>query len=302
MGWKENEFGLLVPDAPYRYGSPPAGLKRLRSMLGDKYLLAKSRRRVTPGVTDAPEASDLGPWELRALQEHVQGRGEESVRVLIGVAFLRSAGLIGRDDAVGCKGAEYQRGSGTALYDAAHRFPCNPLINGWSLPTRAKTPRLGRALERPLERTDYLPKLMNYADRLFERCGACEAVAEVVRLVMHEQKDDQPVHINLIRHAAGFELLPAYKGSYARALGFEEANEMGVDLLEPSAVEQWGEALRAGPQRPQATKAKKNLDLVRCALWHSAFVASRHGEPFMMLPENIKQYADRLKALNIEYS
>jgi len=37
--WKLNEYDLLVPELPYTYGAP-VGLKKLRKVLGSKYLSA----------------------------------------------------------------------------------------------------------------------------------------------------------------------------------------------------------------------------------------------------------------------
>jgi len=137
MQWKENELGLLVPATPYTYGSKTPQLNRLRKVLGEKYLLAPSRRQIMSSGQKVP--ADLGPWDLQHIREHVSGRKEESVKVLLGVALLRKKGIVERDDVVAYKGAQYQRGKGSTDYPAAHRFPCNPTIRGWGLPHHART-------------------------------------------------------------------------------------------------------------------------------------------------------------------
>lgn len=295
MGWKVNEFGLLVPDSPYRYGSAPVGLKRLRSLLGKKYLFAKTRRRITPGVQKAPSTAGL---DLGTLELHVEGRNEEALRVLVGVAVLRSLGLLPREGDIDFKGADYQRGKGTRFYDAAHRFPCTPKINGWGVPRYARgRGRLERALERPLERTDYLPKPVNYADRLFEVNGACEGVVEAVRFVMHEQPAEKPVYVSMIRHAWAFELAKGFDRAYNDAWQEADSNTEGIDLLDESALERLDE-LRASPGSINFRIPTANMQLVADALWYSAFWARRQGEPFMAEPRSISLYEQRLLKLS----
>lgn len=300
MGWEENEFGLLVPDSPYRYGSTPVGLKRLRSLLGKKYLFAKPRRQLTPGVQSPPSAKGL---DLNTLQAHVQGRNEEALRVLVGVAVLRSLDLLPREGNVDYKGADFQRGSGSRLYDAAHRFPCTPNLNGWNFPHYARGHgRLARALERPLERTDYLPKPVNYVDRLFEVNGSCEGVVEAMRFVMHEQPVHQPVNVNMIRHAWSSKkgLADAFDEAYNDAWQEAVGNEEAIDLLNESAIERLDE-LSASPGSINFRKPRANMQLVADALWYSAYLADRYREPSTGTRENITLYEQRLLKLSKEF-
>lgn len=145
MGWEENEFGLLVPDSPYRYGSTPVGLKRLRSLLGKKYLFAKPRRQLTPGVQSPPSAKGL---DLNTLQAHVQGRNEEALRVLVGVAVLRSLDLLprgkrrlqGRRLPTWLGLAPLRRRSPLSLYSQPQRLELSPLRQGpWPSGSSART-------------------------------------------------------------------------------------------------------------------------------------------------------------------
>ena len=297
MAWKENEFGLLVPDSPYSYGKTPEGLKRLRSLLGEKYLFAKPRRQVTPGVQTPPSAAGL---DLNALRIHVAGRNEESLRVLTGVAVLRSLGLVPREGNLSYKGADFQRGSGTHLYDAAHRFPCSPNLNGWNFPHHAGgRRRLARALERPLARTDYLPKPVNYADRLFEVNGSCEGVVEAIRFVLHEQPVQKPVNVNLIRHAWSRMLAQDFQKAYDRAWREADANQQGIDLLNESALERLNE-LSASPGSINFRKPRANMQLVADALWFSAYLSQRYLDPYTGTPDNIRLYEQRLLKLSKE--
>lgn len=229
----------------------------------------------------------------------IEGRGEESLRVLIGVALLRSLDRIPREGEIDFKGADYQRGKGTRFYDAAHRFPCTPKIKAWSVPHYAGSKRLERALERPLERTDYLPKPVNYADRLFEVNGACEAVVEAVRFVMHEQPVGKPVHIKMIRHAWEFKLWKDFDKAYNDAWQEAAANEEGIDLLDESALERL-DAIRSSPGSINFRQPRANMQLVQDALWYSAFMARRHSEPAMVRSENITTYEQRLLKLSKE--
>lgn len=297
MGWKENESGLLVPDTPYRYGSAPMGLKRLRSLLGEKYLFAKPRRQITPGVQAPPTKKML---DITTLRVHVEGRSEESVRVLIGVAVLRSLELLPREGNLEYKGADFQRGEGTRNYDAAHRFPCTPMLNGFNFPRYARhQSRLQRALERPLERTDYLPKPVNYADRLFEVNGSCEGVVDAIGFVMYEQPVQKPVNANMIRHAWSERLARAFAKAYDDAWREADANEQGIDLLNESAVERLNE-LSASPGSINFQKPRANMQLVADALWYSAYVAHHYPEPFTGTRENITLYEQRLLKLSKE--
>jgi len=296
MEWKENDFGLLVPASPFSYGAKKPQLNRLRKVLGSKYLLSQQRRQVTAGAQTVP--TDLSPWDLQNLRQHVIGRQDESVRVLIGVAFLRKAGLVGRDDPVGYKGAEFQRGKCSKPYPAAHRFPCNPTIRNWGLPHFAESLRLRRALQRPLEKTDYLPNLVNDADRLFEANGACDAVAQAVRFVLHEQPTDKDINPKLIRHGAMGELFPGYKTSLQAALDLAEVNVTGIDVLDPSVFEHVNETWFASAGG--SPKAEQSIELVRFTLEYAIQVSTSYGEPITLSPPAIAEYAGRLEALNKE--
>lgn len=295
MQWIENNFGLLVPASPFSYGSKKPELNRLRKVLGSKYLLAPQRRQVTAGAQSVPV--DLSPWDLQNLREHVTGRQDESVRVLLGVAFLRKTGLLGRDNQVGYKGAAFQRGKGSDVYPAAHRFPCNPTIRGWGLPHFASTLRLRRALQVPLEETDYLPKLVNYADRLFEANGACDAVAHAVRFVLHEQPTDKDINLNLIRHAA-VELFKGYTASMQAALNLADANTTGIDMLDPSVFEHVNETWFSSADG--SAKARESIELVRFALAHAIQLSNSSGEPITLAPATMVEYSGRLEALSKE--
>jgi hypothetical protein len=279
-------------------------LKGLKKLLGAKYVLQKRPRQVTAGVQKPPAANDLSVWDLHSLEQHVRGRGEESVRVLLGVAFLRKAGLVGRDDVVGYTGAEFQRGQAQGsrgVYVAAHRLPCNATIRNWGLPHFADSPGLRRALELPLEKTDYLPKLVNYADRLFERSGACEALAAAVGFVLHEQKPDKDVNVNMIRHATIFELFNGKNGylrAYEMALDLARANTNGIDLLDPATLAHVSEMWSSQSDDENVRNSRKSMDLVEFALSHSIDVMASGGDPFMLAPATASQHIARFERLH----
>jgi hypothetical protein len=295
-GWKLNEFGLLVPDTPYTNG-PPVGLSRLRKVLGSKFLLAKPRREKTPADAKPPARLQFDSLDFRYIEPHLRGRGEESVRVLVGVAFLRSKGMIGRDAAVDYAGARYQSGTGNQDFDAAHQFPCTPLINSFPLPTFAPHGRLRDALVRPLAVTDYLPKLFNYADRLFESSGGCEAVVKPIQFILHDQKEGQPVHDKLVQHATWYNLIPSYLEAYRVAHQLASADQRGIDLLDPAAIDRVNEAALSTFQELDTTKPTQNMAIVGDVLWHSMNVTESNCRPPAAASSEINRYAAELAAL-----
>jgi hypothetical protein len=291
--WKLNELGLLVPDGPYTSG-PPVGLKGLRKVLGKKYLLAKPKRDKTAGPTKPPANLKFDSLDFRNIEPHVRGRGEESVRVLVGVAFLRSKGLIGRDAVVSYSGARYQRGKGNESFVAAHQFPCTPTINSFPLPTFAPHGRLRAALAHPLAITDYLPKLFNYADGLFESAGGCEAVIEPIRLIMHDQKQGQPVYDKLVQHAALSKLLPSYIEAYQTAHEAASADQIGIDLLDPAAIDRLTESALSTTADLDTSRPTQQMAMVADVLWHSINVARSNTHPAAATTNEITRYATEL--------
>lgn len=295
-GWKLNEFGLLVPDSPHTYG-PPVGLNRLRKVLGSKFVLSKPGREKASGDTNPPASLQFDSLDFRNIEPHVRGRGEESVRVLVGVAFLRSKGLIGRDAPVNYAGARYQHGAGNRNFDAAHQFPCTPIINSSPLPSFAPHGRLRDALVRPLAITDYLPKLFNYADRLFERIGGCDAVIEPIRLIMHDQKQGQPVHDKLVQYATWCKLLPNYLKAHQMAYNLASADQQGIDLLDPAAIDRMNEEALSTTQGLDTSKPTKNMAMVADVLWHSIKVTESNSRPPASSTIEISRYAAELEEL-----
>ena len=293
MGWKLNEFGLLVPDTPYTNG-PPVGLNRLRKVLGSKYLFDKPRREMLPGGAKPPAFLPIDALDMRNVEPHIRGRCEESVRVLVGVAVLRSKGLLPRDGTVSYSGARYQRGSGNENYDAAHQFPCTPSVNSFPVPHFAPAGRLRDALALPLGVTTYVPKLFNYADRLFESSGGCDAVVEPIRMIMHDQKEGQPVHVTLVQHAAWYDLLPDYIKAYRMAHQLATADTAGVDLLDPAALDRMFEAALSTPGGVDTTKPTAHMEMVGDVLWFSLKIAEGNIRPAASLPQEINRYAEDL--------
>lgn len=292
--WKPNALGILVPSSPFTYG-PRAPVPPSVKKASKQHWLKMPRRRVTPGTLTAPKISDLGPWELHNLEKHVLGRREEAVRVLLGVAVLRKLGLIERDKYVKCGAARFQRGKGNKAYVAAHRFPGTPLFENWPLPHFAREPRLERALERPLEKTDYLPRLMNYADHVFESHGGCAAVAQTIGFVLHEQMPEKDINLNLIRHSAASELFPAWNKAYEIALHAAIENEGEIQELTPSLLAHVNKTWFPGPS--DAKVAESSIEVVQLTLAHSLAVSVTSPAPFMLAPSTMTEYAARLEVL-----
>jgi len=292
MQWKENELGILLPVTPFSYGSQPPGLSRLRKVLGSKYLLKKPRRQVRAGDRKVPK--DLTPWDLGNLDLHVTGRKDESVRVLLGAALLRKFGLVNREAIVGYKGAAFQRGKGSPDYPAAHRFPCNPTIANWDLPHYAPSGRLKNALKLPLEKTDYLPKLVNRADQLFEASGACDAVARTIQFVLHEQATDKDVNLKLIRHAAVFELFPGYTEALQDALAIASSNA-AIEAIDPAVLQHVNETWFSSSD--EEGQAANSVEVVQFALVRALQVGDALAEPMMLAPPAMAQYIGELEAL-----
>jgi len=288
MQFETDEFGLLRPVTPYRYGSPPPGFsKPLRKQLGKKWVLPPRRRRVLAGD---PVPTDLSPWDLANLNLHVNGRKDESVRVLVGVAILRKFGLVDRDAIVSYKGAEFQQGDGSRDYPAAHRFPCSPTIAYWDLPHHAPSRGLKNALKLPLERTDYLPRLVNYADRLFESNGACDAVVWAIRFVLHEQVKDKDVPLNLIRHVALNELFR----KYSEALEKARSKVGAIQAIDPAVLAHVNQTW-VSPSDEEGEELADSREVVCFALdW--ALDAS--AEPAMLAPPAMTEYISELEALH----
>jgi hypothetical protein len=292
--WKPNALGILVPDSPTTFG-PRAPVPPSVKKASKQYWLRTPRRRVTPGTLAAPNVTDLGPWELHNLEKHVIGRREEAVRVLLGVAVLRKLGRVDRDEYVKCGAARFQRGKGNEAYVAAHRFPGTPLLGDWPLPHFAREARLERALERPLEKTDYLPRLMNYADRVFESHGGCAAVAKTIGFVLHEQKPEKDIDLNLIRHSAASELFPAWNRALAGATQFAVEHEGEIQQLDPTVLAHVNKVWSAGPG--DSKKAEQSIEVVQVALAHSLAVSITSPAPFMLAPSTMAEYAARLEKL-----
>jgi hypothetical protein len=260
-------------------------------------MLDKPKREKTPGATKPPANLQFDSLDFRNIEPHVRGRGEESVRVLVGVAFLRSKGLIGRDATVNYAGARYQQGTGNKNFDAAHQFPCTPTINSFPLPSFAPYGRLRDALARPLAITDYLPKLFNYADRLFESSGGCDAVIEPIQLILHDQKQDQPVHDKLVQHATWFKLLPNYLTAYQMAYKLASADQLGIDLLDAVAIDRMNNDALSTTQGLDTSRPTKNMAMVADVLWHSEKVTEGNSRPRASTTNEINRYATELAEL-----
>ena len=250
-----------------------------------------------PGAAQPPARLQMDSLDFRNVEQHVRGRAEESVRVLVGVAFLRSIGRLSRDGAVSFTGARYQRGSGNEAFVAAHQFPCTPTVNSFPLPHFAPVGRLRNALAEPLGVTTYLPTLFNYADRLFETSGGCDAVVDPIRMILHDQKEGQPVHVTLVQHAAWFNLFPNYLNAYHTAYQLASADQMGIDLLDPAAIDRLNDASLSTTGDIDTAKPTRNMAMVADVLWYSQRVAEGNARPLASQAPEINRYAAELQEL-----
>lgn len=300
-GWKQNDRGLWIPGGMEKKPPRTISINDLRSFfekhkVDKKYLLARPRRDKILGNERAPATVDSWqPLDFEKLKAHVEGRAEESVKVLIGVAFLRSLDWVKREPEVGYRGAQYQSGQGSGPYQAAHRFPGDPTINRWSIPHYSKSKALACELEEPLRKTDYLPKFVNYADWLFEGKGGKEAVVEPIRFVLHEQKPGLPPNPVLLRHALLNMLLPAYERAYCKTLELVEANAAEMDLLSPEAIEEIEQASLVKLSDVDLSRGNSCPLIVRYALWCSAHLTAMAGEPVGASRFAIMRYARGLE-------
>jgi len=204
MEYKEGPGGLLIPRFPtiYNKKTGPDFKPANRKITGER------GNRSTP----------VEPQDLRYLGAHVRGRCDAAAHVLVGLAFLKSRGMVRDSEIVTSTGAVYQDAKGTDNYPRAHRFPCNPMFGYQNLPDLASWSSfaLRNELKVPLAITDPLPGIVNYADRLFE-ARAAEHVERAVRWILIEQPKNKDVHQNLIRHVLERDLLPGFLQSYIEA-------------------------------------------------------------------------------------
>ena len=157
-------------------------------------------KREFTGVGPRPRRPE--GWNPDELHEHVRGRAEATVKVMIAVAALRSLDRLPGGVAVSVTGARWQDWRGTRDQPRAHRFPCNPLIGGRDLLSYAlNLKRLSEFLQNTLASTDALPFHVNYADRLFEELGGVEASRKGIEAVASRQKLGKPVHHAVVQTA-----------------------------------------------------------------------------------------------------
>ncbi len=237
--------------------------------------------------------------ELRDLETHVRGRGQATVEIALGVAFLRSQGWIRETDVITYTGAAYQDATGTAEHQRAHRFPCNPKVNIWNLPE--VPPRtawqLRDDLKRPLAITDFVPAAVNYADGVFERNGACETVVEMIEFIVGEQRNGKPVEVNLVRHALTHIALPGYLRAYTigrdRILAEWQQSTPPIDFTRPNWLHDLNQSEIHAPVK---TNPKSNLLAAADVL----FVCMRQGRTADLpgiVPKAIDDAVSRLQSL-----
>jgi hypothetical protein len=262
-------------------------------------------RKILGGRAPTPPSARFGGINLATLETHVRGRADATAEVMINVAYLKAAGLANSYAIVGHTGAMYQAATAERENPYAHRMPCNPTLNIWSLPelVRHRTTALQEALIRPLAVGDVLPRVVNYADNHFENSGACETVDRAVQFVIHEQDTGKRVNTNLIRHVIDGIILPGYAQAYERALDtvsrladsdrydYFKGNRLMSPGFDPGLVNDLSLAMRPDPgQRP--TDA---IDSAKDTLWMYE-LQHRSYRPPLAVGERITEHVDRLRA------
>jgi hypothetical protein len=128
---------------------------------------------------------------LSKARDHGVGRNEAVWRVLAVLSFLRNYGRIPANAVVNWDGAHVQAMSGDPEHDAAHRLPCQILINGrfpWNYLTGhdINTAFLVVTLRRQFGDVKFAPKVFNRADSIAEnhclRGALVDACTQVIRL------------------------------------------------------------------------------------------------------------------------
>lgn len=262
-------------------------------------------RKILGGRAAIPPGVQYGGINLAALATHVRGRADATAEVMVNVAYLKAAGLTNSYAIVGHTRAVYQAVTAERENPYAHRMPCNPTLNIWSLPelVRHRAIALQQALIRPLAVGDILPRVVNYADNHFENSGACETVDRAVQFVIHEQDMGRRVNTNLIRHVIDGIILPGYAQSYERALDtvskladsdrydYFKGNRLTSPGFDFERANDLSLAMRPDPGR-RPTDA---IDSAKDTLW---IYESEHRSyrPSLAVGERITEHVDQLRA------
>jgi hypothetical protein len=261
---------------------------------------AATGRKIVGGAVPnrVPVLSDISG--RNALARHVRARCQETIRFCTNLAYLRMKGVIVDGSTSSMTGAAYQDARGTVAYPRAHVLPGNLCINGQNIPDLVSgQPRLMAELTAPLKRTDMLPVLYNYADRLFEDSGGIDALLAVSRWIASEQRVGQPIGPMLIDEAYYRHAVLDYGEAYIAAAG-RAATMSETD---------WGKVVRGGGSRitegadqgfimidADATDYRTKRDDAASALRFAAHVNSEL-HPSGTLPRQVQDRIDLLESL-----
>lgn len=208
--------GILVPKFP----STGSGARPTNAP-GVGFGNPQTGRLMTGGVTNPSLV--LPGYLHRDLLTHIHGRIVAATQAMTGIAFLRSSEWVNENEVVSAAKAAYQDARGTTAHPRAHRFPCNPKL-GLSDPPEIAGRRslpLGGRFRAPYAATDFLPRVFNYADQLFEEGGAIQTVERAVRFALGEQAGGKTVNANLVRHTITHIIIPGFQQAYEHA--YDEA-------------------------------------------------------------------------------
>jgi hypothetical protein len=189
---------------------------------------AQSGRKFLGGTVPNRVAEIDNISNMGALARHVRARSHETIRFLTNLAYLRMRGVIPDNSTLSITGAAYQDARGTTTYPRAHVLPGNVRVNGHNIPDLvANQPRLMAELTVPLKRTNMLPVVFNYADRLFEDTGAIDVLLAASRWLVGEQPNGQMIGPYLMANAYDRHVAPGYAAAYEAAAKRAETMSAG---------------------------------------------------------------------------
>ena len=242
--------------------------------------------RIFTGTGPAPNIS--GDWNPGRFLDHIRGRAEATIEILIGVAVLKKLGLVHQGQVVSSTGAVWQDWKGTARNKRAHRFPCNPTIGDKNIPDIPSSKRLQDALIEPLAITDFVTFEVNYADELFEHNGGIAAAVEAIEYVLNLQPPNQAIDVSVVQRGARLAL-----AGYERTYPFVEA--LLLDRVNKESPLQMHARSAKIMQKPLAPTL--NIEAIQDVADDFARLTGAI-EPRRIKPEGIKQLADKLEQLS----
>jgi hypothetical protein len=117
------------------------------------------------------------------------------------------------------------------------------------------------------------------------------------KFVLHEQKPQKDIDLNLIRHAAISELFRPYQEALDSALNYADDHDGKIQPLDPALLQHlnqtWFPALSPG----DPDRVERSIEVVRYSLAHSLAISITAPTPFMLAPSTMSEYTARLEVL-----